>query len=79
MGLNLCGASAWNKLTTILSGATGITRTQKVSVKGKVKCPCGCNHEFEAEIVVEQKVQGGVIDFDVEPVTGFIELCPWKM
>lgn len=79
MGLNLCGAGAWNKLTTMLSGATGVTRTQKVKVTGKVKCPCGCNHEFDAELWIEQKVQGGVVDFDVKPTSGFTSLCPWKM
>lgn len=78
MGLNLCGAGAWNKLSTMLSGATGVTRTQNVKVTGKAQCP-KCKHEFDAELTVEQKVQGGVVNFDVKPTSGLSSLCPWKV
>ena len=88
MGLNLCGAGAWNWLTAKLSGATGVTRTQKVKVKadvtGKVKCP-SCNYEFDAVIKdatfeVEQQVAGGVVNFDVKPSSSSLSnLCAWKM
>ena len=80
MGLNLCGAGAWNWLSARLSGATGTTRTQKVKVTAKAKCPCGCNHEFDAEFEVEQQVAGGVTDFDVRPGSSSLsDLCMWKM
>ena len=78
MGLSLCGSGAWNSVLTWASGASGVSRTQNVKVTGKAKCP-KCNHEFDAELTVEQKVQGGVTDFSVKPTSGLTELCPWKM
>ena len=78
MGLNLCGEGAWNRLSSMLSGATGFTRTQTVKVKGKATCPCGCKTTFDVELEVEQAVFGGVTDFNVLPGTGLSSLCAWK-
>ncbi len=77
MGLNLCGSGAWNWLGARLGGATGVTRTQTVKVKGMATCPCGCKNTFPVELEVEQEVFGGVTDFNVRPVGGLSELCPW--
>jgi hypothetical protein len=78
MGLNLCGAGAWNWLGARLGGATGVTRTQTVKVAGKATCPCGCKHTFDVELEVEQAVFGGVTDFNVLPRNGLSDLCMWK-
>lgn len=78
MGLNLCGEGAWNRLGSMLSGATGFTRTQKVTVKRTATCPCDCKHTFDVELEVEQAVFGGVTDFNVLSKSGLSNLCAWK-
>lgn len=43
----------------------------------KVKCPCGCNHEFDVE--VKQSVSGSITDFSAWTGQGgsILNQCMW--